>query len=400
MNDSDRITEEGIITKTDKVIVSLLACAVNGTVPKEEHYLKADPSQVYEKSRKHSVVSMAAYALEKNGYAGIPSDVAEKFRTAMYKAVRKNILLDEERKVILAYLEDEGIKYLPLKGIIMQNLYPEAGMRQMADNDILYDDSYRDKIRKFMGDRGFRVKNPGKAPEELYYKEPVYNFEMHTALFADLPRTARYREYYDDIWSRAIRDDDKEYGYHLSDEDFYIYMTVHAAKHYYASGTGIRTLTDFYIVNRALAGMDRAHIEHELMGLGLNDFEVGMRKLAGRLFDPAGAAGTVPDDLTPEERSMLFRVFTSGAYGTEEYGIINRMKEKGIDGEVTDKKRLKYYLKRLFPDQAALMPYYPLARYKILIPAINVFRIVRGVTARHRKVMRELKIVRGQKYIK
>lgn len=58
----------------------------------------------------------------------------------------------------------------------------------------------------------------------------------------------RWVEYYSDIKDRLIPDrtDDRCYGYHMSDEDFYIYITSHAYKHYSGSGTGLRTLMDFY----------------------------------------------------------------------------------------------------------------------------------------------------------
>ena len=36
------------------------------------------------------------------------------------------------------------------------------------------------------------------------------------------------------------------YAANMSDEDFYIYITSHAYKHYSGSGTGLRTLMDFY----------------------------------------------------------------------------------------------------------------------------------------------------------
>lgn len=32
---------------------------------------------------------------------------------------------------------------MPLKGILLKEMYPKIGMLQMADNDILYDKQYR-----------------------------------------------------------------------------------------------------------------------------------------------------------------------------------------------------------------------------------------------------------------
>ena len=57
----------------------------------------------------------------------------------MVKAIRKVLLFDAERKKLCAWMDREQIWYLPLKGIILKEYYPSVGMRQMSDNDILFD---------------------------------------------------------------------------------------------------------------------------------------------------------------------------------------------------------------------------------------------------------------------
>lgn len=117
-----------------------------------------------------------------------------------------------------------GMLYLPLKGIIMNDYYPSVGMRQMSDNDILFDADAWERMEKHMISEGYKAEYVGKGHDE------------------------RWVEYYSDIKDRLIPDrtDDRCYGYHMSDEDFYIYITSHAYKHYSGSGTGLRTLMDFY----------------------------------------------------------------------------------------------------------------------------------------------------------
>ena len=114
--------------------------------------------------------------------------------------------------------------YLPLKGIILKDYYPSVGMRQMSDNDILFDADAWERMEKHMISEGYKAEYVGKGHDE------------------------RWVEYYSDIKDRLIPDrtDDRCYGYHMSDEDFYIYITSYAYKHYSGSGTGLRTLMDFY----------------------------------------------------------------------------------------------------------------------------------------------------------
>lgn len=44
---------------------------------------------------------------------------------------------------------------MPLKGVILKELYPKIGMRQMSDNDILFDETYRKDVVRFMKNKGY-----------------------------------------------------------------------------------------------------------------------------------------------------------------------------------------------------------------------------------------------------
>ena len=58
-----------------------------------------------------------------------------------------------------------GIWYAPLKGILLQALYPKYGMRQMSDNDILYGVEGQKKLIAMMKKRGYKTEsNPGACP--------------------------------------------------------------------------------------------------------------------------------------------------------------------------------------------------------------------------------------------
>lgn len=210
-----------MISDEYRVLIYLIGCALNDLTPVEDEYLKADAGILCRIAKRHSVISLTAHALSKNGYKGMDAALADRFKKAAYKAVRKNILLNTECAVILSYMENEGIRYLPLKGIILQNLYPKPELRQMTDNDILYDNKYHKELRSFMENRGYTFKK--EEIHDSYYKEPVYNFEMHSRLFSDTTAYGAYSGYYKDIWERAVPDDGKRYGYHLKDEDFYVW---------------------------------------------------------------------------------------------------------------------------------------------------------------------------------
>ena len=127
---------------------------------------------------------------------------------------------------------------MPLKGSLLKDLYPRYGMRQMSDNDILFDSSRAEDVRQIMESMGFTTKHFGHGNHDVYFKKPVSNFEMHTSIINR--NNERMFEYYRNVKERLIKNDNDACGYHFSDEDFYIFMIAHEYKHYTGGGTGLR----------------------------------------------------------------------------------------------------------------------------------------------------------------
>ena len=212
-------------------MIYLTRCAMDGKKPDPEHLQDLNLEELFEVCEKHTMTACVAYALES---AGIRDN---RFSQAKEKSIRKNVLLDADRKKVLSRLEQEKIWYMPLKGAIMKDWYPKLGMRQMSDNDILYDGAYREKVRDIMLEIGFTCEHFGTGHDDSYYKQPVSNFEMHHALFS-VSHAGKAYDYYKDVKERLLKDETNEYGYHFSIEDFYIYMTAHEYRHYENRGTG------------------------------------------------------------------------------------------------------------------------------------------------------------------
>jgi hypothetical protein len=68
-------------------------------------------------------------------------------------------------------------------------------------------------------------------------------------------------DYYDDIWTKVSKREGYNYSYCLSDEDFYIYMIYHCAKHFKSGGLGIRMLMDVYVYLNSHQNLDREYID-------------------------------------------------------------------------------------------------------------------------------------------
>ncbi|MGN0647085.1 MAG: nucleotidyltransferase family protein [Oscillospiraceae bacterium] len=359
-------------------LIDLCKCAVNGTIPPKSRCDQMHMENLYTAAEYHSLTAIAAYALES---AGVQE---EQFCTAKAKASRKNIYLDIERAKLFSFCEQNGIWYMPLKGCILKEMYPDFSMRQMADNDILFDEKFRSAIRQYFIDHQYTVVSYLQVNHDAYEKPPVLNFEMHTALFG-LVHNQEWAEYYKNIKDKLIKDKDNQYGYHFSDEDFYIYIIAHEYKHYIKGGTGLRSLLDCYVFLRAKQdAMDWSYISAECKKLGIADFEQQSRKLAQAVFGEGSAA------LSDADKQMLAYYLKSGTYGTMKQfaqGKIERFQK-----QTGSTSRLKYIWYRLFPPMEVYERYYPFFyQHKWLLPVGWGYRLIRGMVKKRQKVQGEMK---------
>ena len=221
-------------------VIYLLSCTLNAHIPDGRRFEGMNIDHIFRVAKSHSLASMIGFELEKCGI------IDSKFSQAKISAIRKTIILDYERAAVLKKLDDAGIWYMPLKGSVIKEIYPEVGMREMADNDILFDASRCEDVRNIMENLGFSTEEFGKSLHDHYYKKPVCNFEMHRILFTDLGDD-RFQDYFSQIHTRLLKDKDNQCGYHFSGEDFYIFMIAHEYKDYISSGTGLRSLGDTFI---------------------------------------------------------------------------------------------------------------------------------------------------------
>ncbi len=261
-----------------KDLIYLLSCAVNGITPNTARVQAMDLERLYRLAKFHTVRGAVCIALKRAGV----EDKA--FYQAYKKAVRKNIYLDMERTAILSNFEDKGIWYMPLKGSVLKDLYPENGMREMADNDVPFDAEKQEQSKAIMLSHSYTAKHYGVGNHDVYMKPPVLNFELHTALFGSAHAEPLYN-YYADTKCLLRKDEGNNYGYHFSDEDFYVYMTAHEWKHYSGGGAGIRSLLDCYVYCKIKGDLlDWEYNTAQCRQLEITDFEKERRALAVKIF--------------------------------------------------------------------------------------------------------------------
>ena len=193
---------------------------------------------------------------------------------------------------------------------IRDRYYPSPELREMADNDILFDNKYSKEVYEFMTKRGYKTEDYNKGYHDEYLKPPAYNFEMHRQLVSSKERPKWY-EYYKDVKSILINDANGKNQFYFSDNDFYVYFIVHTYKHFLNSGMGLRTVLDVYLyLNNLQDKLDFDYIEEQLKKLDAYDFEQTFRSLAFKMFgenakEGNAAADELQDSFDAKEQDML-----------------------------------------------------------------------------------------------
>lgn len=335
-------------------IVYLLACALNGTKADDQRLQKMNLDTCYTFALRHNIASMIFPAIE-----GAKNTNTEKWNQAFENNVRRNMLFDTECAEVYKFFNKNKIWYLPMKGILLQEMYPVYGMRHMADHDILFDQNSEDVLCQFMEARGYTAHD--ESLHVKFQKKPLYNFEMHRELMSKT-YPEQFYEYCQQIENRMLKDGNLR---KLTNEDLYIYQTLHGYKHFVRSGWGLKQLTDTYIMTKKF-NLNFEHLTHEFTKLGIAEFEQNLRRLVKKLFsDPEK-----PKQLTRSEADLFVRFFKSAAYGTKQHNIDNKLRQFAE----SPGSMKKYF----FPSfETVQTRWIKNAKYKVLLPVywLRVYKI-------------------------
>lgn len=368
--------------KVSEYLLTLLRCALNGATPEEKPEDVAW-GKVFSMAKKHGVSALGFYAIKqlKN-----PPDaeLMEKWETQNAKLLAKCVNQEAEFSALTACFEEHEIPFLPLKGSVVRELFPLPYLREMGDIDILIP---ADKIQKACGlvqAMGYRIASTVSHHVALQ-KPPYMNLELHTGLIA--PKY-EYYEYYKDPWKRAYLQKDK-YWYGMKHEDVYLFLLTHAAKHYYYSGTGIRSVIDIYVFNRAYrSSMNQEYIAQELKKLNLETFAAQAERLAEHCFSEHGC------DTGADIEEMQTYILSSATYGTKNIREANELRRYMRKRKSERGAKTAMFLHMVFLPRDEMQGMFPiLKKAPVLLPFCWVarwFRILltkpQSISSSYRKV--------------
>lgn len=279
-----------------------------------------------------------------------------------------------EFSAVCQTLEENKIPFMPLKGSVLREYYPEAWLRTSCDIDVLVPKDKLDLAVAALQEKlGYQQMETSTHDRSLYAPSGVH-LELHFSLNEPEYLTIPMLE---EIWQIALPVKGTAFERQMSKELFLFYHIYHTAKHFIGGGCGIKAFMDLWIIRQKM-GVDEQKTLQMLEEYGLKTFAQAAFALSDAWFGENAPDFSVMTD-------MQQYVVSGGVNGTQnQLSAVRQVKQGGKGASIRRKIFLSYSeLCRAFPSLKkcpALFPFYQVARW---------FRIL--FTGRRKQAIKTLK---------
>ena len=288
-------------------------------------------------------------------------DPERRLRKIVYTALYRYQRLDFAAGQTTKLLEAARIPFLPLKGYVMRERYPQPWMRTSCDLDVLVPpDRLEEALTVLTAQGGFE--NKGRGYHDISLKAPNgSHVELHFSLLED-GRFPKAEKLVEQVWSHAVPVTAGGMAHQLSDEMYLFYHILHMANHIREGGCGVRPFLDLWLL-RQTDNQERR--EKLLASGGLLTFARQAEALAEVWF-----SGATHSETTQRLEAYVLR---GGVFGSLENQMAMNQAHTGGSAITA----------RIFLSPEILRGHYPvLERHGWLMPVCQVARWFRLLSPR------------------
>lgn len=284
-------------------------------------------------------------------------------------------------------LINENIKPLVFKGIICRELYPKPDQRISSDEDMLIKKDEFEKCNKILISCGLVnvTENEDDFVQSYHCKKTGLHLEIHKQLFSeDYETNLSFNTIFQDVFENSVslkvnnlEVETFSYNQHL------LYLICHSAKHFQASGFGIRQLCDLVMyINHYGKNINWKYIWSNLNSLNLKIFMLNLINIGERYLGLDNRNIVYDIELNKynfQSENLLEDIMEAGIYGTSSH---NRQHSALITlGAINNEKSKKRFgtasLNAIFPNIRSINnKYVYLRKYPILLPIAWGQRII------------------------
>ena len=177
----------------------------------------------------------------------------------------------------------------------------------------------------------------------------------------------------------------------MTDEDCFIYVFTHFAKHYRDMGIGLRNMVDIWIFDKNVS-LDYDYLKNELTSLQLYDFYVNVMNTLKYWFED-GESNDITEFITDY-------IFKSGMYGTLDNHIISMSLKDTKGNQSIFKIRFKKIMRSIFPTVKDMYTLFPiLNKVSFLLPVMWFYFTVKRIftKGKFKKFKHDVQMIDSQK---
>ncbi len=351
------------------IFFGLLRCALGDAREIESERWEISPRQVcalMELGARHDLAHLTAAAIQKAA-PSLSADTEGAIYIAVYRDGQREYALRELGDI----LSRAGIDFIPLKGAVIRELYPESWMRTSCDIDILVKEEDALSAVAALEQGGF-VRTADTSTYDYGLTSPTgVHIEVHYTLSQDGAVKSA-----DAVLSRVWDSASAAEGHRceMSGEMMMVYHLAHMAKHLLRGGCGVRPFVDLWLMENKLS-LDSVRLEDMLSLSGLKKLHKNALALGRVWLEKAEHTGVT--------RALEEYVLCGGVYGTE----ANAAKTQAAEGV----SRLGYFWRLMFLPRENLQVIYPaLKKHPKMAPLYQVRRWLRVLRRDKRHKLRSL----------
>lgn len=311
-------------------------------------------------------------------YAGLkrmdlPKDVLKTVDSARNKDLRSFVLHNDALQKIEAALSEEQIPYIPLKGSVLRNLYPEPEMRTSYDIDVLVHEENIDKaVTAIEQATDFTMRK--RNYHDISMVNQAVHLELHFSIKENMENIDKLLVH---VWDYAVPDEEGRYK--LTPEFQIFHVIAHMSYHMVHGGLGIRPFLDLWLL-RTKISYDEQVVRQMCADCSILTFY----EKCCELVDAWMSGKPVPDELAILEDYSL----NGGVFGNRENALASKQREH---------RGFSYFFHRVFMSRELLSTEFPELKDKPnLMPICQVKRWMRLMNPQKRKqIKKEIDSVRA-----
>ena len=348
--------------------------------------------ELYKLSKKHDLTHIVGNALIKSGVlteGKVKAAFEKEIFTAVYRYENINNELNEIRRV----LGESKIPFIPLKGSVIREYYPEPWQRTSCDIDVLVkEEDLNLATFSLVNTLWYTVEEKKNYHDISLFSPSGIHLELHFNLKETIEKLDRVLVR---AWDYAREKENFEYEF--DNEFLFFHLYAHASYHFIGGGCGIRPFIDFYLLRKRLSA-DEEKLGELLDEAGIRFFAEKSDELANVWFGNGES-----DEITKEMEEF---VLSGGVYGNPENHAAVKQAQKGKFRHLWSRIWIPYEtLIILYPSlkgKRVLQPFYEIRRWFKLFKKSTLKRSVNELKvnaemsdetlSKTQKLLRDLKL--------